>query len=332
MIKLNTKEQWVHDRALTVSKRIKHSYIEMIEILIDIEDAKIHQKLGQRSPYKYATKILELDEAVAYALIAVARKSKALPALRKAIAEAKISPSKASRMVSTLNAENADELIDFASCHTNSEIDYEVAKRNPKAAARDRVKALAEDLYQVTVNFDKKTLEFYKRIQSLLAQKGKSCTLSDAIAAAPEYYLDAEDPVRKAERSSKRAEQKAQTQKTQTQYAKTPETTKLSENSTPQTEKELCLNRVQKITIKKRKPLMADEKHAAFKRDQGRCTFQDEKGHRCDSDRWVEIHHIVPVSQGGTNDPENLTTLCSFHHDLIHQLSLPIDGQITWLR
>ncbi|MGZ3723778.1 MAG: HNH endonuclease [Bdellovibrionales bacterium] len=325
MIKLNTKDQWVHNRAVTVSRRIKQSYIEMVEILIDVEDAKIHKKLGQPSTYKYATEILELEESIAYALIAVARKSKEVPALRKAIAEATVSPSKASRMVSTLNNENAVELIEFASCHTSHEIDYEVAKRNPKAAAKDKVKALAEDLFQVTVSFNKQTLECYKRIQSLLAQKGKPCTLSDAIAAAPEYYLEAEDPVRKAERSVKRAEKKssqaASSQTSPTAPAPNPKTA-----STPEEEKELCLNRVQKVTIRERMPLTAAQEHAVALRDQGRCTHRNENGRRCNSDRWTATHHIIQVSDGGTNALENLTTLCSFHHDLVHRPNTRREG------
>src|SRR5262249_527268 len=81
-----------------------------------------------------------------------------------------------------------------------------------------------------------------------------------------------------------------------------------------------------------RTPLTAAQKHAVFKRDQGRCTHVDASGRRCNQDRWLHTHHIVHVSQGGNNEPENLTTLCSFHHDLVHQLSLPIEGQVNWLR
>jgi len=83
---------------------------------------------------------------------------------------------------------------------------------------------------------------------------------------------------------------------------------------------------------KNRSPLNSEQKHAVFARDEGRCTHVNSKGIRCNSDRRIQIHHIRPASQGGSNDPENLTTLCSFHHDLVHQLSLPLDEQVTWLR
>ena len=46
--------------------------------------------------------------------------------------------------------------------------------------------------------------------------------------------------------------------------------------------------------------------------------------------RWRKMHACRRL--GGTNAVENLATLCSFHHDLVHQLSLPIEGQVTWLR
>ena len=49
-------------------------------------------------------------------------------------------------------------------------------------------------------------------------------------------------------------------------------------------------------------------------RDRHRCTAPG-----CDRTRYLEVHHIVPRSQGGTNEPENLTTLCSSCHRLWHE-------------
>ncbi|MGE3682447.1 MAG: HNH endonuclease [Bdellovibrionales bacterium] len=81
-----------------------------------------------------------------------------------------------------------------------------------------------------------------------------------------------------------------------------------------------------------RVPLTAAQRHAVFARDGGRCTHMDQQGRQCKEDKWLSIHHIQPVSAGGNNEPENLTLLCSHHHDLVHQLSLPIMGQVSWLR
>ncbi|MGE3681709.1 MAG: HNH endonuclease [Bdellovibrionales bacterium] len=81
-----------------------------------------------------------------------------------------------------------------------------------------------------------------------------------------------------------------------------------------------------------RVPLTAAQRHEVFARDGGRCTHVDARGRRCPEDKWLHIHHIRPISAGGSNDPSNLTLLCSFHHDLVHQLRLPITGQVSWLR
>jgi 5-methylcytosine-specific restriction endonuclease McrA len=39
----------------------------------------------------------------------------------------------------------------------------------------------------------------------------------------------------------------------------------------------------------------------------------------CNHTRFMEIHHIIPRSQGGANDPENLVTLCTSCHKLLHE-------------
>jgi hypothetical protein len=48
-------------------------------------------------------------------------------------------------------------------------------------------------------------------------------------------------------------------------------------------------------------------------RDNYECTEED--GY-CNGP--LQIHHIVPLSKGGPNDPDNLTTLCYYHHSLKH--------------
>lgn len=54
-------------------------------------------------------------------------------------------------------------------------------------------------------------------------------------------------------------------------------------------------------------------------RDQGQCTHRHPTGQRCHEKRWLHVHHIVPRRRGGLDTLENLATLCSGHHRLIHQ-------------
>ena len=55
-----------------------------------------------------------------------------------------------------------------------------------------------------------------------------------------------------------------------------------------------------------------------FFRDKGLCQFKDTSGNACNEKRFIELHHIKPRSLGGPNTLENLTSLCSAHHKLIH--------------
>jgi hypothetical protein len=249
--------------------------------------------------FKYAVQELQLSEAVAYSFILVARKAVEVPALEKAIRDEVISVSKASRISSLLSEANAAELIEFAGRHTYAEIDREVVRRNPKAARRDKVKPLSEDQAHIEMTVSKKTLEKLKRAHALEASRGRK-DLGEVLDSVLDEYLKHKDPVVKADRVL---------------------------NRKPRAE--LCVHRV---NPSRRVGLTAEQKHQVMARDRGQCTHVDQSGSRCENDRWLHVHHIRPVNKGGGNEPSNLTTLCSFHHDLVHQLSLPIEGQVTWLR
>ena len=140
------------------------------------------------------------------------------------------------------------------------------------------------------------TIEDYtnlKRVESLEAQKQKRQNLGALVGLCTDTHLEKHDPVRKAKRAKPR--------------------------------------RAQTLRKQGRKP-SSENNHAVNLRDEGKCTFVDEHGERCNCDRWVAKHHIVEYAKGGSNNADNLTTLCWYHHDLVHQQSLPIEGQISWLR
>src|SRR5262249_32618179 len=57
-------------------------------------------------------------------------------------------------------------------------------------------------------------------------------------------------------------------------------------------------------------------KREVHERDQGRCTFVSEGGKRCESRRFLEFDHDVPVANGGEASVENIGLRCRAHNQL----------------
>jgi hypothetical protein len=57
-------------------------------------------------------------------------------------------------------------------------------------------------------------------------------------------------------------------------------------------------------------------------RDGGKCTVPG-----CRSARFIEVHHIVPRTKGGSHDASNLTCLCDGHHKALHEGKLLLSGR-----
>ena len=78
-----------------------------------------------------------------------------------------------------------------------------------------------------------------------------------------------------------------------------------------------------------RSKITAAQKHLVNHRDQRRCTYIDARGKRCENERFLHIHHLKPVSEGGSNHPDNLKTLCGPHHDLVHQMNFELRSPVV---
>jgi hypothetical protein len=299
-MKISTEDQSLHKRAIELARTHRNIEAELIAIIQCIDEKKIFKKLGYSSLFMYALRELDLTESLAYSFSSVARKAKSAPALQEAIATKTLSVAKASRIVSVLDAENAETLVKFAKTHTTRETEREVARRNPQKAHSDRVKALSENLVQLQISISNKVYEKLKRAQSVAAQKGLIDDLNTILDVVLTEYLNRHDPVEKANRN-------------RGQNAKNAKNFCARRNS-PRPSASASANYRSGSTRR----LSAGEKHPVHRRDRGQCTFIDPQGRRCDNDRWIHLHHITPKSLGGKNHPANLQTLCSFHHAFIH--------------
>ena len=91
-----------------------------------------------------------------------------------------------------------------------------------------------------------------------------------------------------------------------------------------------CTGRIETITVTGQNIVHHGSKsaippalrRAVLARDDG-CTID-----ACTSAYRLEVHHIIPKSKGGDHTPENLTTLCWWHHHVaIHRQGMHIDPE-----
>jgi hypothetical protein len=84
---------------------------------------------------------------------------------------------------------------------------------------------------------------------------------------------------------------------------------------TPQeTDTILCDARIQEPGAPNRATIAPAVRAAVIARDQHRCQSPG-----CRSTHFLEVHHVVPRRDGGTNQPENLVTLCGRCHRFAHE-------------
>ncbi|MDE0446035.1 MAG: HNH endonuclease, partial [Spirochaetaceae bacterium] len=68
-----------------------------------------------------------------------------------------------------------------------------------------------------------------------------------------------------------------------------------------------------------RHPIPAAVRRHVWLRDGGRCRYRDPlTGRRCNSSHLLQIHHLLPVAEGGGPEPENLALACQAHHRMCH--------------
>ncbi|MBY0471447.1 HNH endonuclease [bacterium] len=282
----------LHERAVALVKTYLRAETELLSVLQEIDLCKGYREQGFKSLFDYV-RSLGLSENVAYNFITISRKSVQVPALKERIQDREISLSNAKVIVSILTPENQDKWLQAAAQLPKRELEKVVAKEFPERSVKETTRYVAEERVELKLGISEALLKKLKRIQDLESKKA-AASLEQTLEAMADLYLQKNDPLEKAKRSKPLAPARVSTE------AKT----------TP--------SRPWKTRRKYAAPL----RHSIQKRDQAQCT-QVTQGKRCTERRWLDIHHLKPLSQGGETTLTNLTLLCRGHHQLLHHGGRP---------
>jgi hypothetical protein len=332
--RLSVTEQRLHFEAMARAARYLESEASLLETIMDVDRTRLYLKFDLNSTFTYCVKLLNLSEAVAYNFIAVARKAREVPELKDAIKAGELGVSKARKIVSILTPENQDEWIRKARELPQAKLEREVAECAPEAAAKDkeRMRPVKNSRVRVEAEVSQDVSDLIRRVQDLVSggQK-KPASLEDALKAMAEFYLDRKDPVERAKRAGKRRLERAgncscdefvageSNCSCDELPATAPDTSKLSHDELgTKSENHIGFRRPKNAN---RDAIAAAVEHAVHLRYGGKCWAKRADGSFCHSTKFIQLHHILPVSAGGGNDIRNLISLCGRCHRLWHRQS-----------
>jgi hypothetical protein len=278
----------IQARALT--KEYLRTEGELLSLLIEMKTTGAIVALGYSGVYDYCHRGLSLSEAQAYYFKSVADASIRAPKLKEAVETGNLSLSLARRIAPVITQENQTHWIDLAKSLPQKELEREVCSANPNAVKpKEKIKPVDKKLSHLSVLVNLETENDLKKLQDLLSQKlGRAASLQEVIEWAVKTTKEKYSPEEKAKRSENR---KVRDQK-------------------------------EKSSSSGRIPIPNSVKHEVVRREAFQCNYTSAQGVRCQTKRWLDMHHKQEVAKGGKNISENLTFLCTSHHRWIHKTSL----------
>jgi hypothetical protein len=301
----------LHKKALGLAESILANEAQLLEVLVEMHRKKEILALGYAGLFEYVHVGLKLSRARAYYFWKVAEKACEVPLLRKAVAEGRLSISQARRIAPVVTTQNAAHWIAQAEELKQVDLEIAVAKENPRAAIRETVRPLAENLFEFRCMVSSEFTKALAELQDLASRsKGASATLGETLEFMKEATLEKHSARRRALRSAKRAAERAAAVNGREAGSHDVRAPVSSGNGTPA------------------KPAMRDGhrtaiplpvRHLVVLRDENRCSYTSSDGVRCGQTRWTQLHHPHEVSRGGAHSQANLTILCWAHHKLVHE-------------
>ena len=302
---------------------------ELLAFINVFEERSYYVADGYSSMYAWCMTELHYSEDVICRRLDAARTARRFPQIFVALAEGRLHLTAVLMLADKLTPENVDELITAATHQSKTQIAVMLAHRFPQPDAVTRIVRMPAPTTMLGLE-NPNTSDETERVSPAPAR----VTLAETQPAplpppritptSPERYrfqfaltqdtydlfkraqdlLGARVPARDVDQVFRRALELLVAKLEQKKFAATDKPRPAAKRATSQNPRHIP----------------ADVRRIVRTRDDGRCTFVSDHGHRCDS-RRVEFAHIVPVARGGKATAANLRLRCRAHNQYAADLA-----------
>ncbi len=306
----------MRDLAVLVA-RDRATTAALLAHIAEVDARRLYLPAGYESMHAYCVDALHLSEDAAYKRIQAARAARQFPAVFAALAEGRLNLTAACLLAPHLSADNADGLLAAAEHQRNTGIREMLARRFPGESGPFAA------LIPSPVPRGGSTQLAAQQVDA--AVQGIPTEPSESPAPAP--GPDSQDRILLQLRVTRSTQDKLR-------YAQALLSHSVPSGDTAEVlDRALdaliarCEGRKFAATARPRAPrtrpltagprqVPAHVKRAVWARDEGRCTFVGDTGHRCGTRRFLEFDHSTPVARGGLPTIELMRLRCGGHNQL----------------
>lgn len=327
---------------------------ELLACMGEVEARKLFAEAGYESMYAYCVGAFHMSDDEAFKRLRAARAGRRFPMLLTAVAEGRLHLTGITLLARHLTRTNVSDLIEASAHRTKLEIQLMLSMRFPKPDVPTRVREFGpEPSTPFTMALPAVTVESEASQPvrpTVLATSDKSAetlaTTSDVSRLQPQLVPEPVDPADRCRpvvvpvvpRSkiaplapsrfelrctlSQQAHDALQAAKELLGHAMPQaDAAQIVERALVELVATLQRKRFAKVEVPRKQKrdsvgrhIPAQVRREVHERDQGRCTFVGDQGHRCESRTRLELDHIRPVSCGGRSTTKNLRLLCRTHN------------------
>ena len=302
--------------------------LKVIAFLREIRLRSLHLEMGYPSLFTFCIVELKYSEAAAYYRLNTLDIVDELPEIKQAIETGELSMTTLSMVQSAckakkrktkikVSAEDKKSLLEKVKGKSKKQTEAILHQHFPELQASPKPeteKKLSDDLMGIFFNADPELMKKFKEIKDLIAHQNPSPSYQELFHMMSDFMLDRIDPIRKAQRITRRQERKKEDRKgEQTGLEKISD----HEDSLlqPAEVQHKVQNQVQNPPETQSRHCSAQTERAVWVRAQSRCEHMDEKtGHRCAETKRLQLDHVIPYAISHDSSEQNIQLVCTAHN------------------
>ena len=253
---------------------------EILAHLGEIDARRLYLDCAYPSMFAFCVEELGLSEDAAYNRITVARAARRLPAILPAIESGAVHLTGMRLLVPHLTPENHRAVLDEATGKSRREIEEMVARFSSWLPIRfDRrasIMPLGEGAFEIRFTGDSALRDKIYKAQALLRHRVPDGNLTEIFSAALDALVAAVEKERFG--VGARPRKRATAAKPASRY------------------------------------IPKETKRTVYKRDEGRCTYVDERGKRCGETGFIEFDHVPGFARTRSHKDDEMRLLCRAHN------------------